>query len=115
MNGMIKFLLIVMFITILVCGLITTWGKMSYDEVNDPNRDYYITRTDDNLNHGEIYEKEYIAAHTDRRIKTEMQAGMGYCVKGNGRTHCRYAEQARRGRRVYSCCKRYIAGIFRTN
>jgi hypothetical protein len=51
-----------------------------YDEVNDPNRTHYITRTDENLQHGEIYEMEHTPAHREQRTCTEMQAGFWYGI-----------------------------------
>jgi hypothetical protein len=80
MDGIIKSMLALMLITAFICSLIVMWRKANYDEVNDPNRDYHITITDNSLTNGEIYEKEHIPAHTERKAKSEMQAGMGYGI-----------------------------------
>lgn len=53
-------------------------SKYRYDEANDPDRDYYITRENKNLECGEIYEKEFIPAHTETKTKTVTEWGYGY-------------------------------------
>jgi hypothetical protein len=66
-------------------------GQSHDYEFDDTNREHYITRTDENLIHGEIYEMEFIPAHTQTKQKTEIQAGMGFGVNpANGNLEHHY-------------------------
>lgn len=80
MGNVLNLLLLSLMIAVILSGLFVMFRKISYDEINDPNRDYHITVTDSNLIQGEIYEMEFIPAHFQQRRKTEMQAGMGFGV-----------------------------------
>ena len=75
-----KYIFIFSLSVFLITGIFVVRKAVNYDEANDPNRDYYITRTDNTLIDGEIYEMEFIPAYTDMRKKTEMKSGMGWGI-----------------------------------
>jgi len=78
MEDIIKLFIAMLITALMIFGIYSAAKSAKYDEVNDPNRDYHITRLDGDLQQGEIYEAEFIPAHSERRTRTEMQAGYGY-------------------------------------
>jgi hypothetical protein len=74
---------IIMVMTAVIATALSTTVSIrlaNYDELNDPDRTHFITRTDANLQSGEIYEKEFIPAHREQRSRTEMQSRFGYGI-----------------------------------
>ena len=83
MEDFLKLYLALAMIAVILSGVLLMLKEIrpaKDNELDDPARDTYITRTDSNLIQGEIYEMELIPAHVQQRRRTEMQAGMGFGV-----------------------------------
>lgn len=93
MDDVVKLLLLMTFILVVLGSLLIAVKQLTAgdSEINDPNRNHYITRSDDTLIHGEVYEREFVPAHIETRRRTEMQAGMGFGVNpANGNLEHHY-------------------------